>query len=155
VHLAAALAGEGGGMIVRAKTWEERSALVAYLASKIGITPEQMVGAMPFEIFAAIAAGKPRGAVLYINKWWRSVEMTWAGEPGWLTRSNLRDVFTYPFRDLGCLVAFGMIDASNARSIDLAERLGCRKAGVVPHMFGDGKAGFLYCMQHDSCQWLG
>jgi hypothetical protein len=152
--LAAAATGKGGSMIVRAKTWEERAALVAYLASKIGINPEQMVGAMPFEVFAVTHGGTARGAVLYTNKRRHSIEMTWAGEPDWLTRGNLHDIFAYPFRDLGCLVAFGMIDASNARSIDLAERLGCRKAGVVPHIFGAGKSGFLYCMQHDSCRWL-
>ncbi len=142
-------------MIVRSKTQDEKMALVAYLASKIGTTPAQLVGAMPFEVVAVTRAGKPVGAVLYTNKRRHSIEMVWAGEPGWLTRANLRDIFAYPFLTLDCLVAMGMIRAGNAKSIALAERMGCRLVGAVPHVFGPGEDGLLYSMQFDDCKWLG
>lgn len=141
-------------MIAHAKTNDEKMALIAYLASKVGITPAEMIGSMPFDVAAVVRAGRPIGAVLYTNFRGNSIEMTWAGEAGWLTRENLRAIFNYPFEQLGCLVAFASVDLSNSKAIDLLEKLGCKRGAVIPHLYGRNKDGAFYCMAYDKCKWL-
>lgn len=141
-------------MMVPARTSDERTTLIAYLASKIGTNPAQMVGSMPFEIVAITRDGKPRGAVLYTNKRSTTIEMMWAGEPGWLTHGNLKSIFSHAFEQLGCYSVLGMIKCNNCKSCELAERLGCHRVGLVPHAFGEDDHGYLYCMRRDDCQWI-
>ncbi len=141
-------------MIHPAKTADERMVLIGYLASKLGIAPARLVGTMPFEIMAVTRQDQPVGAILYTNKRRHTVEMTWAGETGWLTRGVIRDMFSYPFEQLHCLTALGMVKASNWKSCELAERLGCRRVGAVPYAFGEDEDGILYAMRHDDCRWI-
>lgn len=141
-------------MIRPAKTIEERAVLVGYLASKLGIMPQALVGQMPFEAAAIIRNGRPVGAVLYTNYRQYSIEMTAAGEPGWLTRADIRNAFYYPFIDLGCWTVLTMINRSNTASRELNRRLGFTELCVVET--GVGKAGdvIMYGMSRNKCTWL-
>jgi len=141
-------------MITIATSAAERMTLLAYMASKIGITPHQLVGALPFDIAAVHRQGKPIGAVLYQNKRRHSVEMAWAGEPGWLTPGDVRRMFYYPFNQLNVLTVMGTIREDNIASRALAEDLGGELIGIVPHTYGEGQNGALYCMTRDRCRWL-
>lgn len=141
-------------MIVHAKGQQERMTLVAYIASKIGISPQALIGAMPFDIAAVKVAGRPMGAVLYTNIRGHSVEIAWAGEKGWMTRGNIREIFSYAFDGLGCLVAFGAIECRNKISSDIVKRLGCKIIGNVPHLFGENREGQFCCMTRDECFWI-
>lgn len=140
-------------MMTIARTQDERLTLLAYLASKIGSDPAALVGSMPFQIGAVRRAGRAMGAVLYTNKRGTTIEMTWAGEPGWVTRGALAAMFGYAFRDLDCLTVVGTIRCDNEKSRDMAERIGCMRVGLVPHAFGEGAHGYLYCMCRDRCEW--
>jgi hypothetical protein len=141
-------------MITAARTAAERMTLVAYMASKIGVTPAQMIGAVPFEVIGIHKGARPVGAVLYLNKRRHSIEMSWAGEPGWLTPGDVRRIWSYPFQQLGCLTVMGTINKENTKSRALAERMGCDLIGIVPHAFGEGVDGALYCMRRENCRWL-
>jgi hypothetical protein len=94
------------------------------------------------------------GAALYTNKRGRTVEMIWAGEPGWLTPGNIRALFSYPLEQLDCLCVLGTIRCSNEKSRALAERMGCSRVGPIPHAFGEEDHGVLYCMRREKCPWL-
>lgn len=140
-------------MIVHARGQQERMTLVAYIASKIGVSPQALVGSMPFDIAAVKVAGFAKGAVLYTNIRGHSVEISWAGEKGWMTRENIREIFSYAFDGLGCLVAFGSVECKNETSMNVIERLGCKIIGIVPHLFGKDRNGQFCCMTRDECPW--
>lgn len=141
-------------MITPARTPDARATLVAYLASKIGTSPRDLVGQMPFEIAAVVRDAKPIGAVLWLNYRTHSIEMSWAGEPGWMTRSNLRGIFAYPFVQLKCWTVIGLVNRSNAHMRSFGERLGFVERCVIPA--GPTKHGdiVLYTMTRDACPWL-
>jgi RimJ/RimL family protein N-acetyltransferase len=141
-------------MITIARTAAERMTLLAYMASKIGVTPAQLVGDVAFDIAAVHRAGKPVGAVLYQNKRRHTVEMAWAGEPGWLTKGDIRQMWSHAFAQPGILTVLGTIRVGNAASRNMAERMGCELIGTVPHTYGEGEHALLYCMRRDACRWV-
>lgn len=141
-------------MITPATTQFERMTLVAYIASKIGMSPAQMVGTVPYEILGIHHGDKLMGAVLLINRRRHSVEMSWAGEPGWLTPGDIRRIWTYAFETLGVLTVLGTIREKNFLSREIAERMGCELVGIIPDTFGEAEAGALYCMRRATCRWL-
>jgi len=128
--------------------------LLAYMARKIGIAPQELVGAMPFEIVAVTRAGRAMGAVLYINFRGQSIEMSSAGNPGWLTRANLREIFAYPFEQLKCLRVWGVARADNTKACRLNEKLGFKRLAELEDEFGEGEHGVLYSMSRRNCRWI-
>lgn len=141
-------------MITIATSAAERMTLLAYMASKIGATPAQLIGDVPFDIAAVHRNGRPVGAVLYQNKRRHTIEMAWAGEPGWLTKGDIRKMWAHAFAHPGILTVIGTIREANGKSRALAERMGCELIGIVPHTYGQDENGLLYCMRREACRWV-
>lgn len=141
-------------MIRATRNQQERQALLAYLAGKVGSTPQALVGSMPFEVAAVYRAEQPVGAVLYSNFRGHSIEVTAAGEPGWLTRATIQAAFAYPFLQLGCWTVLTMINRNNAASRELNRRLGFTELCAI--RTGPGKCDdiILYGMARDKCLWV-
>ena len=137
-----------------ARSPEERTQLVTYLADRIGTTAKALVGDMPFEMLAVVNGGALKGAVLLINFRRQSIELHCAGAPGWLTRANLRDIFDVVFNRLGCLVARGVTQRKNKKARRLNEKLGFKVVGVLDDEFGLHKDGILYAMRKQDCRWI-
>lgn len=141
-------------MIFAARSDADRAFLVTYIAGKLKMTPHDLVGAMPFEVMAAVQPPKGViGAVLYINFRGPSIEMTCAGEPGWLTRSNLRAFFAYPFEQLKVRRVTGIVQRKNKHARQINERLGFKLEGVCKHGFDDGDA-CVYGLTKQDCRWI-
>jgi RimJ/RimL family protein N-acetyltransferase len=140
-------------MIVPARSKEDRAYLVSYIAEKLNITERDLVGDMPFEIIGAVRFGRVIGAVLYINYRGPSIEMTCAGEPGWLTREHLKAFFSYPFEQLGVRRVTGIVHRKNKHARDINERLGFKLEGVCRHGFDDGDACVYGLLKRD-CKWI-
>lgn len=141
-------------MIIRAASTEDRARLLAYLSEKLRELPHDLVGDMPFEIIATAKGSCITGAVLYLNFRRQSIEMHCAGEPGWLTRPHLRELFGYPFEQLGCLRVWGVAHRKNKKARHLNERLGFKVTGVLDDEFGVGQDGILYSMKRSQCRWI-
>jgi RimJ/RimL family protein N-acetyltransferase len=141
-------------MIVPMRTAEEKQLLAQYLAFKMGCTAQELVGAVPFEIVAVARDGYPVGAVLYINYRQVSIEMACAGEPGWLTRANLRDLFRYPFVQLGCYTVITTVKRSNTVARKFNEKLGFTTLGVIESGLGRGEDIIVNTMTRPQCKWL-
>jgi hypothetical protein len=142
-------------MIVRANTNDEKLALTAYLASKIGTSPARLVGQMPYEIVATTDRnGRPNGAVMYIN--WRgsTIEMACAGEDGWLTRGNLVELFRYPFVQLKCWTVLTVVRRANAKARKFNVDLGFTELCVVRNSANKTEDSILYGMSRPECRWL-
>ncbi len=141
-------------MIVPAVTPEAREMLIGYLCAKLNTTPDRLVGQMPYEVVAVLRNDRHKGAVLYSNYRKTSIEICWAGEPGWITRADLRGIFSYAFNQLGVYRIDGLIERGNSISRNLAMRLGCREAGILESEFGKGRDAILYTMRRDKCRWI-
>lgn len=141
-------------MIIPATTIEERAVLASYLASKIGATPQELVGQMPFVAAKVVRNGQPMGAVLYTNYRQHCIEFSAAGEPGWMTRSTIRQMFAYPFEQLKVQTLLALIKRSNAVARTISRDLGFTELCVIPT--GDFKADdiILYGMARDKCPWI-
>lgn len=131
-----------------------RRALLRYLAQRVDSSVEDLVGDMPFALGAITRAGCPLGAVLYTNFRGATVEMSVAGEPGWLTRPAVRDMFAYPFETMGVWTVLSLADRGNRESRELMKRLGAQELGVIKT--GPDKAGdkVLCTLTRDRCVWL-
>lgn len=142
-------------MIQPARTDKERELLVAYIASKIGTSPRDLVSTMPFEVVATTGKnGDATGAVLYINYRGTSIEMACAGEPGWLTRQNLRGLFAYPFNQLGCYTVLSMVKRRNKVARAFNEKIGFVTLGVIECGGPSGEDTIINSMTRPQCRWL-
>ena len=141
-------------MIVRPESDADRKAIAAFIAKKIRLRPDDLVGSVPFEILAAVSGdGQFLGAVLYSNYRDCSIEMTSAGKPGWLTKGHLGGFFRYPFNQLGCRRVTGIVHRKNKHARKINERLGFKLEGVCRHGFEDGDA-MIYGMIKKDCRWI-
>lgn len=140
-------------MIVPARSESDRAFLVSRVAEKLKLTPKDLVGDMPFEVIACTGPKGLMGAVIFINYRWPSIEQISAGEPGWMSRENLRGLFSYPFLQLKCRRLTGIVARKNKHSRDITERLGFKLEGVSRHGFPDDDA-CIYGMVRKDCRWI-
>ena len=129
--------------------------LVAYIASKTGTSPAQLVGQMPYEIVATTDhAGRPNGALLYINFRRSTIEMACAGEPGWMTREHLRQMFTYPYVQLKCWTVLATVERRNTKSRTMCQKIGFTELCVVKNSADKREDSILYGMSRPECRWI-
>lgn len=82
-----------------------------------------------------------------------SIQMSFAGKKGWLTRGFLRHIWAYPFLQLGCTMVYGCVASRNDKGKDTAERMGAVVDGVLKRGFGDDDL-VLYRVLKEDCKWL-
>lgn len=104
---------------------------------------------------SGVSAGAPVFVVVYSRFGDGNCELTIAtdGTRRWATRRSLRAIFSVPFRQWGLRRVTFMVRADNAASLDLCERLGAVREGVVREAFPDGEAGVLLGMLRKECTW--
>lgn len=141
-------------MILRAETEDEKAVLIEYLTIKIGASKANLVGDMPYDVYAVVRRGIAVGAILLTNFRGTSVELCFAGDPGWLSRRDLVTIMRHMFIERGIRRAYGTVMRSNGKSRELAKRLGCREIGILEDEFGAGRDGVLYSMAAKSCRWI-
>jgi len=142
-------------MIVPACGEQDRLVLLSYIASKIGTTPDELVGTMPYEIVSTRGAkGQVTGAVIYSNYRVNTIEMACAGEQGWMTRAHIRELFRYPFIQLGCWTVIIMVKRRNEVAREFNERLGFKMLGVIENGLGRSEDSIIYTMSRPQCRWV-
>lgn len=141
-------------MMRAATTPEERASVITYLSGRLGIMPQSLIGSMPFQAAVIARNGVPLGAVLYTNFRQHSIEMIAAGEPGWISRGDVRAVFAYPFLELGVWTVLTMVNRVNTTSRELQRRLGFTELCVVATSAHKVEDIIVYGMSRDKCQWL-
>lgn len=102
------------------------------------------------------AGGDLVATVIYDN--WRGgdIEISIAAEPGhyWMTPSNLRLFFGYPFIQLGCRRVTCIIPKRLKKIRRLCQRLGFTEEGVAREGFEDDDA-VIYGLLRRDCKWIG
>lgn len=100
---------------------------------------------------AVHAGGVLLGAALYNNyfKAHGTIELQAAADsPRWLSRRTLRELFSYPFQQLGCQAVVMRTDADNMRTQRVAWRYGFRRY-EIPRLHGRDKSGIVLVLHDD------
>lgn len=126
-----------------------RDELVQYLCERIQLIPTPNVQA----IGNVDEDGRIKGVVGYDCYTGTSMELHWAGEPGFLSREFLRVTFGYPLVQLKCKVIILKVPAANTRSLDQVKRLGFIPICEIPDAVDTG-ALVILTMRPDQCRWL-
>jgi hypothetical protein len=140
--------------VVPMRTPEEKQIVAQFIANRMGIAWQSLVGSVPYEVVAIAKKGYPVGGVLYINYRHNSIEMACAGDPGWLTRADLRDLFKYPFIQLGCYTVITTVKRSNTTARKFNEKLGFIPLGVIESGQGKSEDTVIHTMTRPQCKWL-
>lgn len=122
----------------------------AWLESRTGCVLTRCARA----IEAVDATGRIRGMVAYDNWTEAAVFAHMAVESASVWRALLRPAFEYPFVQLEREILFGLIVASNVRSMALVEALGFRQAHRVRDGWSRGVDMVLWEMRREDCRWL-
>jgi hypothetical protein len=141
-------------MIVHAWTQKHRVLLLQYIAKRIGMTPEELVGDMPYHAIGFLRGEHLKAAAIYTNFRRHSIEAHICGEPGCITRGEIRDCFAYAFQHLDVLRIDGIVRRNNKRVRRVVEGLGFKVKRVADDEFGPGKDGIVYAMRRSECKWL-
>lgn len=142
-------------MIVPARTPDEKNTLVSWLAGKIGTSADDLVGDVPYQVLGVLRTdGALMGAVMFNHYRGARVEVSCAGEPGWVTRGDMRLLFDYPFRQLGCWSLLSMVARNNKPVREMIGRLGFRELCVIPGGRHPSQSAVLYCMTRPECRWI-
>jgi RimJ/RimL family protein N-acetyltransferase len=99
--------------------------------------------------------GKIVGAALYSNYEHPNIVGTFVTtSPNWASRQVIKEIFHYPFVQLGCKRVTGMIEENNATAREFFERLGFKQEARLEDWFTSG-AGICYALfAKDAARWL-
>jgi RimJ/RimL family protein N-acetyltransferase len=108
----------------------------------------------PCSAIGIAEGGRLIAGVVYNNYHWPSIELSIASiSPRWASRRTLREIFRYPFVQLGCKRVNAITPLSNTKALKMNERLGlkveCKLKDAVP----DGDAA-LVGLHINDCRWL-
>jgi RimJ/RimL family protein N-acetyltransferase len=137
----------------------QRERVRDYICSRI-----RDIYARPEQDYEAIGVvgrgGELIGGVMYTNyheiaPGEHDVWLTAAGEPGWLTRGNIRVLIGYPFIQLKCIRLTSVIAKANSEARSLNERLGFQLEGKIRNGRGTGKHCLVYgLLKADAEKWI-
>ena len=104
---------------------------------------------------SGVADGSPVFVVVYSRFSARNCELSIAtdGTKRWATRRALRAIFHIPFHQWKLRRVTFVINAENKVSIDLCERLGAVREGVVRKSFPDDADGLVLGLLAEECPW--
>lgn len=105
--------------------------------------------------------GELRGGVVYHEYRVNDVQMSLAGNPGWLNRESIRAFFRYPFVQLGVDRVTCFVPARNTRTRAFCEKFGFTREGVIRRGFASNPAGgferddaIVYGLLREECKFL-
>lgn len=73
---------------------------------------------------------------------------------GWANRTFLRACFEYVFNQLDCRRCTARVQASNAASVTMTERLGFTREGTLRRASRDGGDLHVFGMLKTECRWI-
>lgn len=74
--------------------------------------------------------------------------------PTWATKYTLKHLFAYPFVHLGVRRMSSIIASGNTASIDLTERLGFKREGIIRQGMDNGEDAIIFGMLKEECCWI-
>lgn len=96
--------------------------------------------------------GKLIGAILWFNYRHPDIEVGMLTVEPWATRGMVRELASYPFRQLGCERVTAIVHENNTRVRKFLERQNFQREGVKRRAFPDGD-GIMYGILKHECKW--
>ena len=84
---------------------------------------------------------------------YRSIQMSFAGSNGWLTRGFLRFAWAYPFLQLGVNRVYGCVAARNPVAQQTAQRMGATFEARLKEGLGDDDL-LIFRVLRSECPWI-
>jgi RimJ/RimL family protein N-acetyltransferase len=107
------------------------------------VKDDSLIGGICYTEYREIAEGQ------------HDIRLTAAGEPGWLTKSTIKALLSYPFIQLRCIRITSIIAKPNMQARSLNERLGFKLEGKIRHGRGIGKDCLVYgLLKADAERWI-
>lgn len=133
----------------------DRKRIRDYVVSRLYRPPD---GMFPDGTYEAIgfenSSGGLLGGVIYNNYTGHDIELSGAGEPGWLSPLNLHAIFAYPFMTLDLKRCSCSCAKGNKNARKFVQRLGFRMEGVRRAGHWSGQDEVHYGMLFLECKWL-
>ena len=104
--------------------------------------------------FGVTIDGQLIGGVVYDNYRGHDVEMSCAGQPGWLDRWLIKRFFEYPFVHLGCCRVTALVRETNEHALDFDKRLGFKVEGFHEDGYAPGEGMYSLGMLKRNCRWF-
>lgn len=100
--------------------------------------------------------GEVVGGVLYDDYNEQNIWMHVAGTDGiqWATKTFLKEVFAYPFKQLGVKRITGWVEASNEKARRLDEHLGFKHETTLKGAARDGGDVMIYVLWREDCRFI-
>jgi RimJ/RimL family protein N-acetyltransferase len=133
---------------------DHKAVVTDWLAARLGMSATEMVHTYDYEIMACVRHKELIGAVLFIHHQGRNIEAHWAGDTGWLSRRHIKQIFAYPFEQLGCNRVTTLVPEDNEPARSVVERLGFVREGTLRQAGGEGDDLDIYGMLRSECRWL-
>ena len=100
--------------------------------------------------------GKMLGGLIF-NDVRRNHDVWWtiySDDKRWCNRHVLRTMFAAAFVDIGCRRINVLVETDNLDSINLVERLGFKREGLLRKYSENGHDCYIYGMLKQECPWL-
>ncbi len=107
-----------------------------------------------YEAIGFAKDGELVGGVVYYYFTGLDIEATAAGLPGWLTPAHVKQIFDYPFIQLGCRRLTATVARRNKKSRRFVERLGFKLEGVRRKALKNGQDEMSYGLLKEECKWI-
>jgi RimJ/RimL family protein N-acetyltransferase len=147
-------------MMMVAETQQQRMLLLAWLIRHIheqtgvALTPETTVGPYRFEIAGFFKDDNQIVGVVVLTQFRDGdAEATYAGVPGWITRTHLRDCFAWFHGGLGLRRTTALVARKRKHERRLCERLGYTLEGVKRQASPTEGDAFCYGLLASECKW--
>lgn len=109
----------------------------------------------PYRAIGVIRGNALVGGVVFHNYRHHDIEMSGAFDtPRWCLPQTLRDLFAYPFIQLGCARMTTITGRKNKRARSADERLGFRLEGVARRALDGKQDAMIYGMLREECRWI-
>lgn len=96
-----------------------------------------------------------RGVIMYERFSRRSIFVHIVGfQPGWFNRKFLWLGFHYPLVQLNVGKIFGLVSASNDKSLKFFHKLGFMEETRIKDVYSDGADQVVLVMKKEDCRWL-
>lgn len=133
-------------MDIRAATPDEIRVLEGMLGGSLRPGSTGIVAVRDAVIGAAVAYEWVTGTTVECH--------IWIGDRKCVTPRFMREIFAYPFVQVGYRQILTHTASDNEASLDLQARMGFRGLAHIPHGWDDGVDTVINIMTRDECRWI-
>ena len=102
----------------------------------------------------AVVGDDVKAGIIFNNFVWPSIEASILSiSPKWCNKRILREIFSYPFEQLGCRRVTATTSTKNQPAMAFLKRLGFELEGIARQARPDGDAA-VFGMIREECRWL-